>query len=135
MRKVISFLNLVVAIGMAGLMILAVASSHTFQTILQFVACLIWTFFAVRLLRSQRLWPWIGSLIFVSAATLIFGAQMLRFFSLAWRAEYGDRSVVLDPSTIGIPLFCSGLLTAATLALLLSLLSLPAWSFKKGADA
>jgi hypothetical protein len=132
-RKFISILNLVAAVGMTILMTVGLLSL-TIQSASQFVACLLWIFCAVWLRRSRRLWPWIGCLVLVSAMALAWGAELLRVMSLIWRAEYGDRTVEIDPSTVGAPLFLSGLFTVATLALLAALFSFPARPSRKEAD-
>jgi hypothetical protein len=134
MRKFISILNLILAAAAICLTLLVLVSTHTPQIVLTLVICIVWTLCAVNLLRSQRLWSWVGNLVVVSAITLEMGADTLRLLALTWRAEYGDRSVELDPSTIGIPLFFSGLLTVAALFLLAAFLFLPVWPFKKKAD-
>ena len=135
MRKFISTLNLVVAVGMAVLMMLVLISAPGIRSSLQFVVGVMWILCAVRLRRSRELWPWVGCLILVSAVTLIWGAELLRIQGLIWQAGYGDRSIEIDPSTVGAPLFVSGLLTLCTLALLVTLFSLPAWQFRKEKDA
>jgi hypothetical protein len=91
----------------------------------------VWTICALFLLKSQRLWPWIGSLLAVSAMTLSFGAETLRFIELSWRASYGDTTVEVDPTTIGIPLVCLGIFTIGFLCVLFALFSLPAWPATK----
>jgi hypothetical protein len=126
MRKFIFILNLIAAISAACLTGLGLISAHTIHEALPFCISAIWVVCAVRLLKS-RLWPWIGSLLAVSAGALQLGAETLRFLSLVWRAEAGDRSIVLDPSTIGIPLFFFGVFTIAALFILAALLSLPFW--------
>jgi hypothetical protein len=126
MRKFIFILNLISAIAAACLTALGLIAAHTIHEALPFVVSAVWVVCAVRLLKS-RLWPWVGSLLAVSAGALQMGAETLRFFTLTWRAEAGDRSIELDPSTIGIPLFFSGLLTIAALFILVALLSLPFW--------
>lgn len=55
---------------------------------------------------------------------------MFRFILLSRQALAGDPSVDLDPSTIGIPLFCSALLAIVSLFVLVALLSLPFWKEK-----
>jgi hypothetical protein len=131
MRKFISILNLILAAAATCLTMLVLVASHTIQAVLPAVVCVVWTLCAVMLLRSRRLWPWVGCLVAVSAATLQMGAETLRFLALTWRAEYGDRSIELDPSTIGIPLFFSGLFTIGALFILIALLSLPVWPVTK----
>jgi hypothetical protein len=135
MRKFITILNLVLAAAATCLTALVLVTSHTVQVVLTIVVCIAWTLCAARLLRSRRLWPWVGSLLAVFAMTLQVGADSLRLLVLTWRSESGDRSIQLDPSTIGIPLFLSGLFTIGALCLLTALLSLPIWPLRKGADA
>jgi hypothetical protein len=131
MRKFITILNLVLAAAATCLTALVLVSAHTIQVVLTIAVCIVWTLCAASLLRSRRLWPWVGSLLAVSGMTLQVGADTLRLLALIWRAESGDRSIELDPSTIGIPLFFSGLFTVGALFMLAALLSLPAWRFKE----
>src|SRR6266481_847561 len=120
MRKFIPIMNLVSAIlaALASLPTLVSLFSHTPQRALPSVLCIIWTLCAVKLLSSQRLWPWVGSMVAVAAATLQVGAETLRFLTLFWRAEYGDMFIKLDPTTVGAPLAISGLFTVALLLIL-----------------
>jgi hypothetical protein len=126
MRKFIFILNLVSAIAAACLTGAGLIAAHTIHEALPFVVSAVWVVCAVRLLKS-RMWPWVGSLLAVSAGALQMGTETLRFLTLTWRAEAGDRSIELDPSTIGIPLFFSGLFTVAALLILAALFSLPLW--------
>lgn len=138
MRKFITTLNLVASVGMTYLMTFSMTRSLfslTIQNALQLAACLLWVFCALWLRRSRRLWPWIGCLILVSAMSLIWGTMLLRVVSLIWQAGYGDRSIEIDPSTVGAPFFVCGFLTLCTSALLITLFSLPAWQFKKEKDS
>jgi hypothetical protein len=126
MRKFIFILNLVSAIAAACLTGAGLIAAHTIHEALPFVVSAVWVVCAVRLLKS-RMWPRVGSLLAVSAGALQMGTETLRFLTLTWRAEAGDRSIELDPSTIGIPLFFSGLFTVAALLILAALFSLPLW--------
>src|ERR1035437_3745911 len=65
------------------------------------------------------------------AMALSFCAQTLKFIELSWRASYGDTTVEVDPTTIGIPLVCLGIFTIGFLFVLIVLFSLPAWSAPK----
>jgi hypothetical protein len=126
MRKFIVILNLISAIAVTWMTALGLNGSHTFFDVLPFIIAVVWVICAARLHKSH-LWPWVGSLLVVSAFALEMGAEALHFLTLSWRAEAGDRSIVLDPSTIGIPLFFSGLFTIGALLILIALLSLPMW--------
>ena len=126
MRKFIFVLNLISAIGTVCLTTLGLIVSHTVHDVLPFAVGVVWVICAVRLLKS-RLWPWVGSLLAVSGVVLQMGVVTLRFLTLIWRAEYGDNSIELDPTTIGNPLFCSGLFAVGALFILVALLSLPFW--------
>jgi hypothetical protein len=128
-------LNLIAASVMAGLSVLEAVFSHTIQTNMWLIVFLAWIFFAVWLLRSRLLWPWLGSLLVVSVVTLGSGSEVLHFYILILRAGYRDRSVHIDPSSVGMPLIGSLLLTVATCALLVVLSTLPVWQVKKGSDA
>lgn len=132
MRIVISTLNLVAAIRAAGISMLALVALYEVESILFFFGCLVWVFCAVWLFRGGGVLPWFVSLIFVSAGALAFGSTLLRFHFLAWRAQKGDRSIEVDPSTIGMPLFGSLVLTLGALVLLVALLCLPAWPNRRG---
>jgi hypothetical protein len=134
MRKFISSLNLVSAIAVACLTTLGFFVSRTVHNMLPSIVGIVWAICAVRLIKSH-LWPWVGSLLAVSMFALQLGAETLRYLTLIWRAEAGDRSIELDPSTIGIPLFCSGLFTIGMLFMLVALLSLPLWKHTPGKDA
>jgi hypothetical protein len=134
MRKVICIGNLIIAALATCISVLAtrdwiLSPKGRFDWVSVMPA--VWTICALFLLKSQRLWPWIGSLLAVSAMTLSFGAETLRFIELLWRANYGDRTVEVDPTTIGIPLFGSGIFTIGFLFVLIVLFSLPAWSAPK----
>jgi hypothetical protein len=126
MRKFIFILNLISAIAAACLTALSLIAAHTVQEVFPFIIAVVWVICAVRLLKS-RLWPLAGSLVAVSAGTLQMGAETLRLLALSRRAEAGDRSIELDPNTIGIPLLGSGLFTAVALIILVALLSFPFW--------
>jgi hypothetical protein len=134
MRKVICVGNLIIAALATCISVLA-TRDWIFSPKGRFdwvsVIPVVWTICALFLLRSQRLWPWVGSLLAVSAMTLSFGTETLRFVELLWRADYGDKTVVVDPTTIGIPLFGSGIFTIGFLFVLFALFSLPAWPATK----
>jgi len=135
MRDVIAILNLVFASLGAVIAILGVALSRDIGSMLQLGLLVLWVICAIKLWTSPRLWPWFGSLIAVSIITLQLGAGALRFLGLFWQAGYGDRSIMLDPTTIGAPLAGSVLMTVGAVFLLLLLLTLPAWRGKKAGNA
>ena len=135
MRNFITALNLVIPSLGAGFTILALPWVHDFDSVLQLALFGLWVVCAIRLWSSPRLWAWIGSLVAVSVITLQFGAYTLRFLGLFWQAAYGDRSVELDPSTVGIPLAGLGLMTVGAMFFLVLLLSLPVWRDKKVGNA
>jgi hypothetical protein len=126
MRKFIFILNLISAIAAASLAALVLVASHTTHEVLPFAISAVWVVCALRLLRS-RLWPWVGSLLVVSAGVLRMEADSLHFLTLIWRAEAGDTSIELDPTTVGNPLACCVLSTILALFILVALLSLPFW--------
>jgi hypothetical protein len=131
MRKCISILNVLLAIATGAAATLGLIFSHTLHDVLPFAICILWAISAVKLLKSRCLWPWVGSLVVVCAVVLETGADTLRFLTLTWRAQSGDNSIELDPSTIGIPLFFSGLSAIGFLLFLVALLSLPFWPTTK----
>jgi hypothetical protein len=134
MRKVICVGNLIIVALATCISILAtrdwiLSPKGRFDWVS--VIPVVWAVCALFLLKSQRLWPWIGSLLAVSAMALSFGAETLKFIELSWRASYGDTTVEVDPTTIGIPLVCLGIFTIGFLFVLIVLFSLPAWSAPK----
>ncbi len=135
MLKIISSLNLGVAIAAMCLSTLALVFDHTLDGVLPCVICAAWAASAVWLRRSRRLWPWVGSLVSVAVVTLAFGQGLLRVLIDVWRFQYGDRSVHLDPSTSGAALITFAPLTCGSLILLLGLLILPGLRGWKGGHA
>ena len=125
MRNCIVISNLIAAAGATCLAALALISSFSSTGALFAGACVVWTVSEAALLKARAILPWALGLVAVLSITLCCGAETLRLLSLLWRAEYGDRSVQLDPTTVGIPLFCSGLFFLAALLALLALASLP----------
>jgi hypothetical protein len=99
----------------------------SFQNFTVLLLCLLWMYCAFMLWKSPRLWAWVGSLVGVLLLTVQLGAQTLRLLSLVRQASYGDKSIHVDPSTIGIPLFGFAVMTLGAFLLLLMLLSLPVW--------
>ena len=124
MRELIFILNLIAAIWVTSLTVIGVVVSRSVRDALAVLIGLGWIACAVRLKRSG-LWAWVGSLLPASAIVAWLGAMTLRFIALIERAQAGDRSIELDPTTIGIPFLGSGMLTIGAMGFLVALFSFP----------
>jgi hypothetical protein len=124
MRELIFVLYLMAAIGVSCLTVIGVVVSRSVHDALVVLIGLGWIVCAVRL-KVSGLWAWVGSLLATSAIVAGMGAQTLRYTALIARAQAGDTSLELDPSTIGMTLLCSGMLTIGALGLLVALFSFP----------
>ena len=124
MREMIFILNRMVAIGATSLAAIGLVIERSGRDVPVVLVGLGWIACAVRL-KASGLWAWIGSLIAAAAIVVVTGAETVRYIALILRADAGDRSVELDPTTIGMPLFGSALATLGAAGFLVALLSLP----------
>src|SRR5262245_15821247 len=100
MRKFICQANLLLADIGSGLMAMELHATQDLHNSVSLLISAVWIVCAVKLLRAASLWAWVGSLLTVSTFALFAGSLLLRFLRLLWQGSYGDRTIVMDPTTI-----------------------------------
>ena len=126
MRKVICSLNVFSSVvAIAVLAPLFSSREDKLSWLLSMGIAVFWFVAAVLLMKKHRLWSWSSCLLVTVFWLSDWCFELLRLFTLAWRAQYGDEAIVLDPSTIGIPIFVTGMILTILVILLIGILVLP----------
>ena len=133
MRTAICILNLIAALCIC-LTYVAVTYREGFDAIwvIPLVMSTIWVVSAAKLFTTAHLWPWLLSVVAVLMGLGSGLAGIVQCVTLIRRAVHGDRSIHLDPSTVGIPLFGFCFLAVGSLVLLTALLKLRSIPRRKG---
>jgi hypothetical protein len=127
-RKTICIANLSFAALAALVSLVSLPGVKSSFDLLPTVACIFWTIFAWRLLKAQRLWSWIGSILVVLVISVIYCVGIIDLIETFRDMDPAGPHNLGDRSTFGSPIFILGVLAIGSLLLLIALLSLPAWS-------